>query len=69
MMREVILDRSYHHLVEEIVVWCFNNIGPGGRKSPSAPMEWTWDFDQIFGYTTIRFRRDNDWVLFMLTWK
>jgi hypothetical protein len=67
-MREIMLDRSYYSRTDEIMNWCQRNLGQGGWQKSAAPMEWTWDIVQTFGYTTIRFRRDDDWALFMLTW-
>lgn len=69
---EIKLDRSYYARSTDIVSWLMTHVGPGhayeltNQYVHSDAAMWKWY--QLFGYTHIEFKREEDWVQFKLTW-
>ena len=62
------LNRDFYHKLEEIRLWCLENIGDGGYGYGYASTPGVWYMDTAFGYTTFGFRKQSDLVLFTLRW-
>jgi hypothetical protein len=69
---EVKLGRNYYARSSQIVCWLLDHVGPGhayeytNQYVHSDAAMWKWD--QMFGHTTIQFKRQEDWMQFKLTW-
>ena len=66
------LGREYYHLIDAMKVWCEKNIGEGTWNSwheDHLPVGHKWDYDQMFGYTTFRFRDPRDYSKFVVKWE
>jgi hypothetical protein len=62
------LSREFYSRHGEIAGWLFENVGEGGQWRRDWPDNWLWDFSVIFGHADIRFRNNDDAMLFSLTW-
>lgn len=67
-MITVRLGRDFYAKHGEIADWLFDNIGAGGSYRRDWPENWLWDFAVIFGHADIRFKHDENAMLFSLTW-
>ena len=65
---EIMLGRGYYCNGNEMRKWCQLHIGPGGHWQRSWPDGWLWKSYEIFGHHAFQFLREEDAVLFKLTW-
>lgn len=59
---EVILDRDYYHIHNEIIEWCKEQYGYGSGYSNR------WHWSELFGHTFITFYTEKDRNWFLLKW-
>jgi hypothetical protein len=64
-MFECTFDKGQYHLVNEMVRWCKDNIGDGGWLARNGDL---WSCEGVFGRTTFKFMREDDYTLFLLRW-
>jgi hypothetical protein len=68
------LGREYYHQRREIERWCEQQFGTNPDSNNwvySEPGDWEtriWAMSEIFGYTTVYFKNEQDSTLFALRW-
>ena len=65
-MIEFVFDKHSHHLQNEMVQWCEENIGPGGWLNEPY---YIWHVRAIFGNTFFMFEHEKDAAAFSLKWR
>ena len=65
---EIKLDRSYYSRSLLLLRWLHDNVGPGQVYTHVPADSAMWQWDQQFGHTWIKFKREEDFVQFKLTW-
>lgn len=73
----VIIERDQYHILGEIMTWCWETIGVGGRVFDvdllsAYRLNWgedLWQVKTTFGVSTFAFRESKDAVLFALRWQ
>lgn len=72
MEYEIKLDRSYYAKSDELLQWLIRHVGPGDgyckAYNSTPPGQDLWKWEQQFGHTWIKFKREEDSVQFQLTW-
>ena len=75
MNNTVRLGRDYYSRTQEILAWLRQHIGVGHYYDPYQskasyvhPDQALWKWEQMFGQTTIEFKREEDFVQFKLSW-
>lgn len=64
-MINIEFDKSRYHLLEEMQVWCRENIGAGGYIYRD---HFKWTIETAFGNSTFKFKNEKDATLFALKW-
>ena len=54
-MTEFVFDKHSHHLQNEMVRWCEENIGPGGWLNEPY---YIWHVSAVFGNTFFKFKHN-----------
>jgi hypothetical protein len=65
-MIEFVFDKHSHHLQNEMVRWCEENIGPGGWLNEPY---YIWHVSAVFGNTFFKFKHKKDAAAFSLKWR
>lgn len=68
---EIHFDRRAYHLINEMMNWCYNNIGKGGYGMPldsHNDSNRAWGIDVAFGNSTFYFCKETDAMMFGLRW-
>ena len=66
VMIEFVFDKHSHHLQNEMVQWCEENIGLGGWLNEPY---YIWHVRAIFGNTFFMFEHEKDATAFSLKWR
>ena len=66
VMIEFVFDKHSHHLQNEMVRWCEENIGPGGWLNEPY---YIWHVRAVFGNTFFMFEHQKDATAFSLRWR
>lgn len=73
LVATVSLYREHYHLIDSMIAWCREVIGPG-RWCYGTPTTWAgmyqhqWVVDGMFGNTKFSFRHAADATAFSLKW-
>jgi hypothetical protein len=65
-MIEFVFDKHSHHLQNEMVRWCEENIGPGGWLNEPY---YIWHVRAVFGNTFFSFEHEKDATAFSSKWR
>jgi hypothetical protein len=65
-MIEFVFDKHSHHLQNEMVRWCEENIGPGGWLNEPY---YIWHVTAVFGNTFFKFKHQQDAAAFSSKWR
>ena len=66
VMIEFVFDKHSHHLQNEMVRWCEENIGPGGWLNEPY---YIWHVRAVFGNTFFMFEHEKDATAFSSKWR
>ena len=66
VMIEFVFDKHSHHLQNEMVRWCEENIGPGGWLNEPY---YIWHVRAVFGNTFFMFEHEKDAIAFSTRWR